>query len=367
LLKKILKKSEVFILSVSALVAVAFLLYCGNFLLASVVNTSVNIVSCNTNSDCGIDEFVDNLFCQNNNVYQNYKTYTCNNPGTIISSCSDSTAPRLQTTCTSGQTCSNGSCVNNIGGDGGLITPYAGITISGRAYPLSKVGVLKDGQLAITTIAGPDSNFTVSLIGLYAGNYNFSIFSEDNKGKRSTLFTFSSFITPGATLKIGGIFIAPTISVDKIEVKRGDNIAIFGQSASDADVIIAVNSEKEFFEKTKADKNGFYIYNFDTSFLEMGQHKAKSKSVFDGEISSFSNIANFIVGNKNIAVLEETQKIKGDLNYDKRVNLVDFSIAAYWYSQQLSSSFKIIEIDALNGDGKINLVDFSIIAYYWTG
>ena len=58
---------------------------------------------------------------------------------------------------------------------------------------------------------------------------------------------------------------------------------------------------------------------------------------------------------------------KGDLNGDCRVNLVDFSIASYWYKGILSDAFKKIEISKLNGDGKINLVDFSIMAYYWTG
>jgi hypothetical protein len=49
------------------------------------------------------------------------------------------------------------------------------------------------------------------------------------------------------------------------------------------------------------------------------------------------------------------------------VNLVDFSIAAYWYKRPLSADFKVKEAAKLNGDGKIDLVDFSIMAYYWTG
>ena len=59
--------------------------------------------------------------------------------------------------------------------------------------------------------------------------------------------------------------------------------------------------------------------------------------------------------------------IKGDLNGDCRVNLVDFSIAAYWYTRTLSSDFALKEQEQLNGDSKISLIDFSIMAYYWTG
>jgi len=58
---------------------------------------------------------------------------------------------------------------------------------------------------------------------------------------------------------------------------------------------------------------------------------------------------------------------KADLNGDNKVNLVDFSIAAFWYKRTLSADFVTIEKSKLNGDGKVTLVDFSIMAYYWTG
>ena len=87
-----------------------------------------------------------------------------------------------------------------------------------------------------------------------------------------------------------------------------------------------------------------------------------------GEISGFGNAAGFLVGSKNVAATATVKKfLKGDLNDDGHVNLVDFSIAAYWYKRTLSASFKPIEIERLNSDGKIDLVDFSIMAYYWTG
>jgi hypothetical protein len=58
---------------------------------------------------------------------------------------------------------------------------------------------------------------------------------------------------------------------------------------------------------------------------------------------------------------------KGDVNGDCRVNLVDFSITAYWYKRSVSTEFMGIEALQLSDDGLINLVDFSILAYYWTG
>src|SRR3989338_7702544 len=110
------------------------------------------------------------------------------------------------------------------GGGGGYIAPVTGITFSGRAYPKSTITVLKDAQIAATTVADANANFSVSVTGISSGNYIFSVYSEDSKGIRSSLLTFPVSVTSGATTNIGGVFIAPTIAVDKSEVKRGDNI-----------------------------------------------------------------------------------------------------------------------------------------------
>lgn len=255
------------------------------------------------------------------------------------------------------------------GGGGGEIitTAETGVIFSGRAYPLSKVSILKDGQLALSTIAGPDSNFTATLGNLSAGDYTFSVYGEDKNGLRSSPFTFQIFITSGVTTKIGGIFIAPTIAVDKTEVKRGDNIVIFGQSAPVAQIVINVNSAQEFFGNTSSDANGVYLHNFDTSILELGKHSTKSKALKNGEISPFSDTVGFIVSTKNVLADATNKLIKCDLNEDGRCNLIDFSIAAFWYKRTLSTEFAIREKKHLNGDGKVDLVDFSIMAFYWTG
>jgi len=75
---------------------------------AQCVNTA-----CSSNFDCGTNGLNGSLFCQGNNVYQNYITYTCNNPGTASSSCINSTSPQLQNTCSGNQACSSGSCINS--------------------------------------------------------------------------------------------------------------------------------------------------------------------------------------------------------------------------------------------------------------
>ena len=252
------------------------------------------------------------------------------------------------------------------GGGGGFVNiPITTVIFNGRAYPKSAVTLLKDAAVAASTVAGQDANFEITLSSVSAGNYNFSLYSEDSKGRRSGLLTFPVTVTQGATTKVTGIFIAPTIDVDKSEVKRGDNIAIFGQSVPQSDIIISVNSDDEFFGKTIADKDGIYFYNFDTSVLEYGSHLTKSKASIGNQlVSGYSPAISFKVGVKS-AIKTETKILKGDDNGDGKVNLIDFSIVAYWYNRPLTAEAKQ-KVD-LNNDGKVNLTDLSILAYHWTG
>lgn len=262
---------------------------------------------------------------------------------------------------------SGGGAGGGGGGGGGPAPapsiPATNVIFSGRAYPKSTITLLKDAQIAASTIAGADSTFQLGVSNLAGGNYIFSVYSEDTKGVRSNLLTFPISVTSSATTSVGGIFIAPTIAVDKSEVRRGDNIAIFGQSSPNSEITISVNSEEEFFVKTSSDKDGVYLQNFDTSVLEMGQHFTKSKASVSGEISSFSKALGFIVGTKNVeASVSSAGESKGDLNSDKKINLIDFSIAAFWYGKASPPA----NVD-FNADGKVNLIDFSIMAFYWTG
>jgi len=66
-------------------------------------------IACSSNSDCGTNGFTGSPFCSNGNVMQNYRTYSCLNPGTITSSCTHSDSNQTNQTCQYG--CSNGNCI----------------------------------------------------------------------------------------------------------------------------------------------------------------------------------------------------------------------------------------------------------------
>jgi hypothetical protein len=194
------------------------------------------------------------------------------------------------------------------------------------------------------------------------------------RARRSVeLLTFPVSVTTNITTKVSGIFIAPTISTDKSEVRRGDNIVIFGQSSPLSEVTISINSDEAIFVKKNSDAHGTYLVNFDTSVLPLGAHHTRSKASQDGDITEYGNTVAFQVGTKNItrdipvsdngsACKGKTSSTKADVNCDVHVNLVDFSVLAYWYKRARPP----VTID-LNNDGKVDLVDFSIMAFYWTG
>jgi len=256
------------------------------------------------------------------------------------------------------------------GGAGGPVGPInppvqsgATVTFSGRSYPNTTVTLLKDGQVVTATISGPDAVFSITINNLSTGSYIFSIYSEDKDGRRSLTLTYPISIVEGVITQVSGIFIAPTITVDKSTVKRGDSLSIFGQSAPASEVTIAIHSETEVFLKTLADAAGVFLYAYNTADLEEGSHITKARSFSNGSISEYGRAVNFSVGKANVINQDNNEgSSKSDMNKDGRVNIVDFSIMAYWYKRPSPPP----EQD-LNGDGKVDLVDFSIMAFHWTG
>ncbi|MEO5646658.1 MAG: Ig-like domain-containing protein [Candidatus Paceibacterota bacterium] len=254
------------------------------------------------------------------------------------------------------------------GGSNGAPTPTPGVptsvNFSGMAYPSSKVVIMQDGVIIITTVADPNANFSAALSGIAQGSYTFSVYAQDKDGNRSASFPFPIYITSGAAVTIGGIILAPTIDVDKSEVKRGDNQIIFGYSVPNSKININVHSNEEHIVTTTTSALGAYLYNLDTSVLEYGDHTAQSRAMLvNNKVSAQTNPVSFKVSNENKNKPAGCGTIIGDLNCDNKINLVDFSILAFWYKK----NEKPPENVDLNHDGKTTIVDFSILAYHWTG
>ncbi|MFC1705118.1 hypothetical protein ACFLZ6_02210, partial [Nanoarchaeota archaeon] len=65
---------------------------------------------CYSNSDCGTNAWLNNLFCKHDDVWGIYLSYTCNNPGTASASCSVTDDEQKKENCP--DTCSNGECID---------------------------------------------------------------------------------------------------------------------------------------------------------------------------------------------------------------------------------------------------------------
>lgn len=245
------------------------------------------------------------------------------------------------------------------GGGGGSTVPKGKATVvfSGRAYPGSTVTILESGTRRGSSIAGSDATFSFTLQNVAPGNHTYGLYSTDRNGIRSATQTFPISVTSDLITTVSGIFIAPTIAVDKSSVARGEPVTILGQTAPAGSVSITVNSSTGLSFRATADAAGAYAYTFLTDLLEEGRHEALARTSVAGAVSGLSAVAVFRVGEG-----AEVEPAENDLNGDNRINIIDFSILAFWFKKPSPP----VATD-LNGDGSVNLVDFSILAFHWTG
>lgn len=255
------------------------------------------------------------------------------------------------------------------GGAGVYIPPvepnHDSAIFKGLAYPGSIVSLLKNGTIITEVPASPNGTFQITVRNLGQGTYTFGIIAEDVERRKSSMQTFSIYLTSDVSTVVEGIFIPPTITTDKTETVRGDPIVLLGKAAPNATVTLVVNSDTQLIKKVPSNSVGTWLYKLDSFELELGDHEGKVRSSSLGDMSPFSQPINFVVGTKNVlrqAVSQTTSSRKCDLNGDTRVNLLDFSIMAFWYKR---TGFPL-KVD-LNNDKKIDLSDVSILAYCWTG
>ena len=232
------------------------------------------------------------------------------------------------------------------------------VIFEGRAYPKAFLTLFKDGRVAATFFAENSGLFKRELTGIAGGIYTFGIFAEDTEGRKSVTLSFTISILAGTTTTISGIFISPTISISATQVERGDEINIFGQVFPESQVHIFISSP-EIVKETVADPQGNWAYKLDTSPLEEGEHRVRVRALIGGgEQSPFSQTLSFLVLRRGVLTGRGA-----DLNFDGRVNIVDFSILLYFWGQKEPAN----RFADMNFDGIVNIVDFSIMMYWWTG
>ena len=218
--------------------------------------------------------------------------------------------------------------------------------------------------------AKDDGSFEIHLQNLVPGTYSFGIRAEDVNRLKSKLLLFSIYVSSSIITTVDGIFIPPTITSDNVEVKQGEAIIFSGSGVPNADIHLSLNpgasAMTEVLKKTKVNASGTWMYRLDSGDFGLGDYDAKARSIILGGVSLYSDVLPFRVGDTTRARAKASLlagfRRRCDLNDDGRVNLLDFSIMAFWY-KRLGFPPRV----DLNTDGSINLTDLSILAYCWTG
>jgi hypothetical protein len=213
------------------------------------------------------------------------------------------------------------------GGGGGSSSngpTLAQVVFKGTAYPGSFVTITKDGAAIVTVPAGPDANFEITASDLNVGAYVFGISTVDGNGVKSILQTFPISVSSATITVVSGIFIPPTISLDKTQVKQGDILTMIGQTLPDAKVTISVHSAVAIVNNVIADKKGAWLYKLDTTSLEYGAHTTQARATTISDISAASAVLNFTVGSTSVSADSVTNFDTVDLTGDRKVDLIDF-------------------------------------------
>jgi hypothetical protein len=237
------------------------------------------------------------------------------------------------------------------------------LVVIGKAYPGSEVNILIDGKEIGIVKANPKADFYFETSKITPGVIGMGLWAEDGKGRKSALQNFTFRVSSGAVTTISGAYLAPSIDIDKPVVARGEILKVSGVTVPESNVTIYVHSNTEVVKTSSSTPRGDWTYDFDTTPLE-GDAYHVVKATFEAKSSStgliksgFSKAVSFYVGKSP----SNTGTCPGaDLNKDKKVNLIDFSILLFYWGTNNTCADQ-------NRNGKVDLIDFSIMLYNWTG
>ena len=253
------------------------------------------------------------------------------------------------------------------GGGGGFLSgsfipaPDAQVTIQGKAYPNADVNILQDGEVIGVVKADSAADFFFTTTSVTPGTVTFGFWAEDQKGLRSVAFNTTFQVAQAAVTTVSGVFLPPTIELNKRVLDQGETLILSGQTVPEVTVTTVVQSDPVELD-IPSDVEGAWSLAFDTSELEEDVHTAKAKFgvLVNGNLaeSGYSQSLTFFIGDAEDFVGTP------DLNRDGFVNLIDFSILLFHWNTDGGTSDPPADI---NQDGIVNLTDFSIMIFVWTG
>jgi len=250
---------------------------------------------------------------------------------------------------------------SGLGGSGVINIPKTSVRFSGEAYPGATVIVSKNGEIVTTVKASNDGLFSVTLEEKYDSTILYSLSARDIANNKSLLINYPMVVFAGYLTYLSGILFPPTITLDKMQVRLGDFLTVGGYALPGRELQIVIENQDKKTNKTftlVSPDGGRYNITLPLMNLPTGNYSVYVKYSNDLRISK---LIKFLIGDMNIKSSDTSLNISGDCNADGRINLVDFSVLAFWYKK----SNPPICVDT-NSDHLVDLTDFSILAFYWT-
>jgi hypothetical protein len=237
------------------------------------------------------------------------------------------------------------------------------VSISGFSSPGAFVTLSENGTVVGTASSDVLGYFSFPVTGMDPGVHSFRISGSDVNDLTTSQASLQLNLIGGTVTTAENVLLSPTLQLDKVERRPGDELTISGASKPNSQVNIFIESPLHSYSAT-SDALGDWSYTIpgtETDKYLPGQYRAYT-NVQDntGNQSIASNTLSFTV------LARETNDnpppacdiSKGDLNCDTRTNLTDFSILLFHWK----TNHKLADI---NNDGAVNLTDFSIMMFYF--
>ncbi len=234
------------------------------------------------------------------------------------------------------------------------------VSFSGLAAPQATITIKLGATSVATQIATATATFNVALIDQPVGQRSYLISAVDASGAKLAPVTFALDLTAGTNTIITGVFLGPSIAVDKSAVKLGQFLTLSGTTAPSSAVTVAINSTQPVDYRVTAGTDGRWSKLVNSQEIGVGSHTAAAQAVSGGsQVSVSSATVSFAVN----PLGQFDGKKTADLDANGQVNLVDFSILLFYWGQRNPANSRA----DINGDGVVDVVDFSIMLFQWTG